>query len=53
VEHWQGREISISSSRKQVIRCDDEVLEKISVSIKVISRAIKALIPKKKGYGIE
>ena len=47
VDHWQGREISISSSRKQVIQCDGEVLEKIPASIKVIPGAIKVLIPKK------
>ena len=47
VDHWQGREISISSSRKQVIQCDGEVLEKIPASIKIIPGAIKVLVPKK------
>jgi diacylglycerol kinase (ATP) len=45
VEHWQGREISISSSRQQVIQCDGEVLEKIPSHIKIIPGAIKVLVP--------
>lgn len=53
VEHWQGREISISSSRKQVVQCDGEVLEKIPVSIKIIPGAIKVLVPKKENKTIE
>src|SRR5471030_1297588 len=36
VEHWQGREISITSSRKPVVQCDGEVLEKFPLHIKVI-----------------
>jgi len=47
VEHWQGREINISTSRKLVVQCDGEVLEKIPASIKIIPGAIKVLIPKK------
>lgn len=47
VEHWQGKEISISSSRKQVVQCDGEVLEKIPFHIKIIPGAIKVLVPKK------
>jgi len=46
VEHWQGREITISSSRKQVVQCDGEVLEKIPSHIKIIPGAIKVLVPK-------
>jgi YegS/Rv2252/BmrU family lipid kinase len=47
VEHWQGREISISSSRKQVIQCDGEVIDTIPSRIKIIPGAIKILVPKK------
>jgi len=45
VEHWQGKEISISSSRKQVVQCDGEMLEKIPLHIKIIPGAIKVLVP--------
>lgn len=47
VKHWQGKEINISSSRKQVVQCDGEVLEKIPFHIKIIPGAIKVLVPKK------
>jgi diacylglycerol kinase family enzyme len=47
VEHWQGKEISVSSSRTQVVQCDGEVLEKIPLHIKIIPGAIKILVPKK------
>ncbi|MBF0385290.1 MAG: diacylglycerol kinase family lipid kinase [Candidatus Omnitrophica bacterium] len=53
VEHWQGKDIIISSSRKQVVQCDGEVLEKIPLHIKIIPGAIKVLVPKKKGKSIE
>ena len=53
VEHWQGHEISISSSRKQVIQCDGEVLERIPSHIKIIPGAIKVLVPKKENKAIE
>jgi YegS/Rv2252/BmrU family lipid kinase len=46
VEHWQGKEISISSSRKQVVQCDGEVIDKFPLHIKVIPSAIKVLVPK-------
>jgi len=46
VEHWQGREISIASSRKQVVQCDGEVLEKIPAHIKVIPASVRVLVPK-------
>ena len=45
VEHWQGREISISSSRRQVVQCDGEVIEEIPLHIKVIPSAVKVLVP--------
>jgi diacylglycerol kinase (ATP) len=47
VEHWQGKDISVSSSPKQAVQCDGEVLEKIPLHIKVIPGAIKVLVPKK------
>ncbi|KKT75789.1 MAG: hypothetical protein UW69_C0009G0003 [Microgenomates group bacterium GW2011_GWA2_44_7] len=46
VEHWQGKDISLSSSRKQIVQCDGEVIEPISLHIKVIPAAIKILVPK-------
>ncbi len=49
VEHWQGKDISVSSSPKQAAQCDGEVLEKIPLHIKVIPGAIKVLVPKKMG----
>jgi YegS/Rv2252/BmrU family lipid kinase len=53
VEHWQGREISISSNRKPVVQCDGEILEKIPLHIKIIPGAIKVLAPKKENKTIE
>jgi YegS/Rv2252/BmrU family lipid kinase len=46
VEHWQGKEISVSSSPKQTVQCDGEILEKIPLHIKIIPGAIKVLVPK-------
>jgi len=48
VEHWQGKDISVSSSPKQTVQCDGEVLEKIPLHIKIIPAAIKVLVPPKK-----
>lgn len=45
VEHWQGKEISVSSSHKQTVQCDGEVLGKIPLHIKIIPAAIKVLVP--------
>jgi diacylglycerol kinase (ATP) len=45
VEHWQGKDITISSSPQQTVQCDGEILEKSSLHIKVIPGAIKVLIP--------
>jgi YegS/Rv2252/BmrU family lipid kinase len=53
VKHWQGKDISVSSSPKQTVQCDGEVLEKIPLHIKVIPRAIKVLVPKKNDKVIE
>ncbi len=48
VEHWQGKDISVSSSPKQAVQCDGEVLEKIPLHVKIIPGAIKVLVPKKR-----
>jgi YegS/Rv2252/BmrU family lipid kinase len=53
VEHWQGKDISVSSSPKQTVQCDGEVLEKGSLHIKVIPGAINVLVPKEKSEVIE
>jgi len=47
VGHWQGKEISVTSSRTQVVQCDGEVLEKIPHHINIIPGAIKVLVPLK------
>ena len=51
VEYWQGKDISVSSSPKQTVQCDGEILEKIPLHIKVIPGAIKVLVPKKMEKG--
>jgi diacylglycerol kinase (ATP) len=48
VEHWQGKDISVSSTPKQTLQCDGEVLEDSSLHIKVIPGAINVLVPKDK-----
>ena len=47
VEHWQGKDISVSSSPKQTVQCDGEVLEKMPLHIKAVPGAIKVLVPSK------
>jgi diacylglycerol kinase family enzyme len=49
VEHWQGKDISVSSSPKQTVECDGEVLEEMPLHIKIIPEAIRVLVPKKEG----
>jgi diacylglycerol kinase (ATP) len=49
VEHWQGKDISVSSSPKQTIQCDGEVLKDMALHIKIIPGAIKVLVPKREG----
>ncbi len=46
VAHWQGKDISIASSRKQVVQCDGEMLEDIPPHIKIVQGAINILVPK-------
>jgi len=47
VEHWQGKEISVSATPKQTVQCDGEVLKEMPLHIKIIPDAIKVLVPKK------
>lgn len=47
VEHWQGKDITVSSSPKQTIQYDGEVLEDMPLHIKIIPQAIRVLVPKK------
>jgi diacylglycerol kinase (ATP) len=49
VEHWQGKDISVSSSPKQTVQCDGEVLKEMPLHIKIIPEAIRVLVPKKEG----
>ena len=46
VKHWQGKDISVSSSPKQTVQCDGEILQKIPLHIKIIPGAIRVLVPK-------
>ena len=46
VEHWQGKEISVSSTPRQTVQCDGEVLDKNSLHITVIPGAINIVVPK-------
>ena len=48
VKHWQGKDIKVSVSPKQMAQYDGEVLENIPSHIKVIPAAIKVLVPQKK-----
>ena len=53
VKHWQGKDISVSSSPKQTVQCDGEILKEIPLHIKIIPGAIKVLVPKKEDKIIE
>jgi len=48
VEHWQGKDISVSSNPKQTIQYDGEVLKEMPLHIKVIPEAIRVLVPKER-----
>ena len=45
VDHWQGKDIGITSSLKQMVECDGEILEKVPLNIKIIPAAIRVLVP--------
>ncbi len=47
VKHGQGKDISVSSSPKQTVQCDGEVLKEVPLHIKIIPGAIKVLVPQK------
>lgn len=53
VKHWQGKDISISSSPRQTVQCDGEMLERGSFHITVIPGAITVLVPKEKSTHLE
>ena len=53
VQHWQGKDISVTSTPKQTVQCDGEVLEEMPLHIKIIPGAIKVLVPKEKSKVIE
>ena len=53
VKHWQGKDINVSSSPKQTVQCDGEILKEIPLHIKIIPGAIKVLVPKKEDKIIE
>jgi diacylglycerol kinase (ATP) len=53
VQHWQGKDISVSSTPQQTVQCDGEVLEEMPLHIKIIPGAIKVLVPKEKSKAIE
>ena len=48
VEHWQGKDISVSASPRQMIQSDGELLEKLPLHIKVVPGAIRVVVPKAK-----
>jgi diacylglycerol kinase family enzyme len=45
VEHWQGKDISVSSNPKQSVQCDGEVLKQGRFHITVVPGAINVLVP--------
>jgi YegS/Rv2252/BmrU family lipid kinase len=48
VNHWQGKDISISASPRQAVQCDGEILEEMPLHVKVIPGAIRVFVPGKK-----
>ena len=52
VKHWQGKDITVSVSPKQMAQYDGEVLENIPSHIKVIPAVIKVLVPQRKGHNL-
>jgi diacylglycerol kinase (ATP) len=45
VEHWQGRDISISASPKQAVQCDGEIVKYAPLRITIVPGAIQVLVP--------
>ncbi len=46
VQHWQGKDIKVSSTPKQPVQCDGEMLDKIPVHAKIIPAAVRVIVPK-------
>ena len=46
VEHWQGKDISVSASPKQTVQCDGEVLDNSPLHITIVPAAINVVVPK-------
>ena len=46
VEHWQGQDISVSASPKQMVQCDGELLDNGPLHIKIIPGAITVVVPR-------
>jgi YegS/Rv2252/BmrU family lipid kinase len=53
VQHWHGKDISVSSTPQQTVQCDGEVIETIPLHITIIPGAIKVLVPKEKSNVID
>jgi diacylglycerol kinase family enzyme len=46
VQHWQGKDIKITSTPQQEVQCDGEILGKMPISANVIHGAFKVMVPK-------
>jgi diacylglycerol kinase (ATP) len=44
-EHWQGREVTVVSQPAQAIQADGEVLPPGSVTVRVLPRAVRFVVP--------
>lgn len=49
VQHWQGKDIHVSSSPAQKVQCDGELLETMPLHVTVVPGAIQVLVPEKAG----
>lgn len=49
VHHWQGKDIKVTSTPKQIVQCDGEVLEKVPVHVKIVPGAIRIIVPLPEG----
>jgi len=46
VQHWQGKDIEVTSTPQQVVECDGEILEKMPIRAKILPAVVKVLVPK-------
>jgi diacylglycerol kinase (ATP) len=53
VQHWHGKDISVSSTPKQTIQCDGQISKEMPLHINVIPGAIKVLVLNNKSNVIE